>query len=393
MIVSERLRSLPQSATVELADKIRRLSAEGKQIIALQTGDPDFQTPRPIVEAACRAMREGFTHYVDSHGLHELREAIARKLKNFNRVEYDPASEILVTHGGVHAYYSALQAILNPGDEVLIPDPIWMTHVNVASMLGATVKRVPSRPEDGFWPRTSDWESAVSPKTVALVINSPSNPTGSVASEKYLTALVQFASRRNLYVISDEVYESILFDKRKHVSVASLPDAQERTVLVNSFSKTYAMTGWRIGYLAAPSPIVDQAIKASQNSITNVAPFVQKAALCALTSPDVAEASLEMARQYEHRRNLALSVLDDAPKRITAVRPQGAFYLFVDIRSLGQLSVTLAEHLLIEKLVSMAPGSVFGMCGEGFLRMTLAASEHDIETGLMRLIDFAENRC
>jgi len=386
--VNQRLQSLPQSATVALADKVRRLSAEGKNVIALQTGDPDFKTPSPIVEAACRAMQEGWTHYVASRGLPELREAIAQKLGTYNQVEYDPASEILVTHGAVHAYYCALQGILNPGDEILIPDPNWMTHVNIASMLGAAVKRVRSRAEDGFWPRISDWESAASPKTVALLLNSPNNPTGSVASEEYLAALVQFALRHNLYIISDEVYEAILFDRRRHVSVASLPDARDRTLLVNSFSKTYAMTGWRIGYLAAPARVIDQALKAGQNSITNVAPFVQKAALCALTDKDASEASREMGRRYELRRDLALRLLDSAPGGTSAICPQGAFYLFLDMRSLGQPSVTLANRLLDEALVSMVPGVAYGRCGEGFLRMTIAVSEHEIETGLKRLIDW-----
>lgn len=393
MDVNQRLKSLPQSATVALADRVRQLSAEGKQIVALQTGDPDFPTPVPIVEAAHQAMREGWTHYVASRGLPELREAIAEKLGSFDRTEYDPSTEILVTHGGVHAYHCALQAILNPGDEVLIPDPIWMTHVNVARMLGAAVRRVPSRPEDRFWPRLDDWESAVSSRTVALVVNSPSNPTGSMASEEYLAALVQFAVGHNLYIISDEVYETIVFDNRKHVSVASLPGARERTLLVNSFSKTFAMTGWRIGYLAAPAIVIDQALKASQNSITNVAPFVQRAAICALTDPEVSVAVRQMVARYQQRRDLAMNILKlHAVADIDVVEPQGAFYLFLDVRGLGVSSAVIAERLLGEALVSIVPGSVYGGCGEGFLRMTIAASEEQIEGGIRGLLNWASRQ-
>ncbi len=390
MELNHQLQQIEESATVALADKVRKLKAEGKNIIALQTGDPDFQTPTPIVEAAYRAMRDGWTHYVASRGLPELREAITHKLRTVNQIEYDPDTEILVTNGGVHAYHCALSAILNPGDEVLIPDPIWMTHVNVAKMLGAVVKRVPSRPEGNFWPQIEDWEDAMSPRTVALVVSSPNNPTGSMASEEYLAALVQFATRNNLYIISDEVYESIVFDNRKHVPVASLPGAREKTLLVNSFSKTYAMTGWRIGYLATSATVIDQALKASQNSITNVSPFVQRAAICALTDPEVATKVKEMAACYQQRRDLALHVLKFPPGAdIGVVEPQGTFYLFLDVRKLGIRSDVVAARLLDEALVSMVPGSVYGGCGEGFLRMTIAASERDIEAGLHRLLEWA----
>lgn len=390
MNLNQRLTSLPQSATVALADKVRRLTAAGTRIVALQTGDPDFPTPAPIIEAAHQAMLAGATHYSDSRGLPPLREAIAEKLRRVNGAEYNPATEVLVTHGGVHAYQCALMAVVNAGDEVLVPDPIWMTHVNTASMVGAQVRRVPSRREEGFWPRMEEWERAVSPRTVALVINSPCNPTGSVAGREYLCDLLRFAAAHDLYVISDEVYESIVFDGREHVSVASLPEARERTLLVNSFSKTYAMTGWRIGYLAAPKRVIDQALKAGQNSITNVAPFIQKAALCALTDPDVAAAGREMARRYEQRRDRALAVLAGGDGHIGVVPPRGAIYLFLDTCALGIDSVTLATRLLEEAQVSMVPGAVYGDCGEGFLRMTIAASEEQVEEGLSRLLAWAE---
>ena len=390
MELNQRLQQIQESATVAIADRVRKLKAEGKHVIALQTGDPDFSTPEPIVETAYQALQDGLTHYAHSRGLPQLREAISHKLAQENRAHYDPRSEILVTNGGVHAYFCALQAILNSGDEVLIPDPAWMTHANVVAVLGGQAKRVPSRAEHSFWPQMADWEQSVSPKTVALVINSPNNPTGSAASADYLSAVVQFAICHDLHVISDEVYEAILFDGRKHVSVASLLGARECALLVNSCSKTYAMTGWRIGYLAAPATVISQALKASQNTITNVAAFVQRAAVCALTDPEVAGKVKRMTARYQQRRDIAMNILRCRPDvGIGAIEPQGAFYLFLDVRALNLPSAVVAQRLLDEALISIVPGSAYGKCGEGFLRMTTAASEKDITAGLNGLLDWA----
>jgi aspartate/methionine/tyrosine aminotransferase len=391
--ISQQLTKIPQSVTIAQADRIRKLRAEGKQVIALQTGDPDFSTPRPIITAAHEAMQQGYTHYAASRGLPELREALSHKLARDNSVDYDPETEILVTNGGVHAYFCALQAILNDGDEVLVPDPSWMTHANVVTLLGKVTKRVPARPEHGFWPQRDDWEKSVSAKTVALVVNSPSNPTGAVASADYLERLVLFAASHNLYVISDEVYEAILFDGRSHVCVAALPEARERTLLVNSFSKTYAMTGWRLGYLAASAPVISQALKASQHTVTNPAPFTQRAAVRALTDPEVAAAVRQMAATYERRRDLAVGLLEaNKPAGIGMIQPQGAFYLFLDVRHLEPSSIKAVDELLENYQVSLVPGVAFGPSGEGFVRMTFAASEADIEEGLKRILKWAEDK-
>ena len=393
MRLCQQLQYIRESPTIALADRVRKLKAEGKQVIALQTGDPDFATPTPIVEAAQQALQDGFTHYSNSRGLPELREIISHQLAQKYQVHYDPESEILVTNGGVHAYFCALRAILDPDDEVLVPDPTWITHANVVTLLGGQKKRVASRAEYDFWPQIEDWEQAVSEKTVALVINSPHNPTASVASAEYLHEVMRFAIRHNLYVISDEVYQTIMFDGRPHVCVASLPEARERTLLINSLSKSYAMTGWRVGYLAAPANVISQALKVSQHTITNVAPFVQKAAICALTDPQVTVALKQMVAHYQQRRDLALDIIKtqhDAGVRV--IDPQGAFYLFLDVRQLGNSSMTIAEQLLNDALVSVVPGVAFGNCGEGFVRMTIAASEEEIETGLRKLLKWASQR-
>ncbi|NVL89469.1 MAG: pyridoxal phosphate-dependent aminotransferase [Desulfobacterales bacterium] len=393
MRLNQKLQAVWESATVALADRVRELKAEGKHVIALQTGDPDFPTPEPIVEAAYQALKDGLTHYSNSRGLPELREAISQKLFQEHGVHYDPGAEILVTSGGVHAYFCALNAILSLGEEVLVPDPAWMTHSNVITLLGGKAKHVPSEPENDFWPKVDAWEESVSPKTVALVINSPNNPTGSVATEDYLRKVVDFANRHDLHIISDEVYNAILFDSQRHVCMASFPEARDRILLVNSFSKTYAMTGWRIGYLAAPAAIVSQALKASQHTITNVSPFVQKAALCALNDADVAAAVSKMVARYQQRRDMALKILKERSRvGIDVVKSKGAFYLFLDIRKLGMPSNTFAKRLLDEALISTVPGSVYGVCGEGFLRVTTATSEEVIEAGIQGLLDWADSQ-
>ncbi len=382
MALNQQLLEVPESATLALADRVRRLKAAGRDIIPLQTGDPDFATPQPILDAALQALKEGYTHYSYSRGLPELRDAIARKLEQAHGAHYDPETEILVTCGGVHALFCAAQAILNPGDEVLIPDPAWMTYVNVVKILRGRPVRVRSLVENSFWPTPAEWEKGISTRTVALVVNSPNNPTGSVAEADYLAELNAFAAAHNLYVISDEVYHNILFDGRTHTCFASLPDAKARTLLIGSLSKTYAMTGWRVGYLAGPAAVIGEALKGGQNSVTHVAPFIQKAAAFALTDPDVAEAARRMTETYARRREQVLRLWQESgPQLVRPNRPQGAFYFFLDVRPLGEPSHVIAERLIEEALVAMVPGAVYGPSGEGFLRMTIAAADAQIEEG------------
>lgn len=391
--LSEQLTSLGESATVALADRVRSLRDSGRDVIRLQTGDPDFSTPRPIVDRALRAIEEGQTHYCESRGLPVMRRAIAEKLRRVNNVEYDPASEVLVTCGGIHAYYCALRAILNPGDEVVVPNPCWMPHRNIVEMLGGKAVAAIGRAENRFWPTLEAWSTALSPRTVALVINSPNNPTGSVASREYLEAINQLAADHQLYVISDEVYENILFDGHKHTCFASLPQAKQRTLLVNSLSKTYAMTGWRVGYLAAPSSVIEAALKASQYSITNLAPFIQYAAAFALTDDRVAQEAEQMVAAYARRRALVVRLWRDRGKALLDVtEPQGAIYIFLDLRPLRKPSTEIAERVLQDIGVALVPGSAFGTCGEGFLRMTIAAADADIENGFRALLDWIQRQ-
>jgi aspartate/methionine/tyrosine aminotransferase len=387
-----------QSPTVALADRILALKASGRNIIPLHVGDPDFATPPAVVHAAVKAMQAGLTHYGPSRGFRDLRLAVASKLacdasvSNSGAMSYDPESEILVTHGGIHAYYLAMQAILNPGDEVLIPDPSWATHANMVKQLRGKVAHVPASAENGFLPPIEAWRKALTPATRAIVINYPANPTGMYPERDYLQQLQDFAGEHGLWVVSDEVYENLYY-KEKPVSAGAFPEAKECTILVNSLSKTYAMTGWRVGYLAAPQQVIENALKAAQNSITCVAPFVQKAAAFALSDTGVQNDAAGMRSAYARRREKVMQIYRDygaAPIRVAP--PQGAFYFFLDFRTMKLSSQEICERILDEAGVGLTPGSAFGEQGEGFARMTIAASDADVAAGFKAILDWAGNR-
>jgi aspartate/methionine/tyrosine aminotransferase len=389
--LNQQFELIRQSATVAMADRILALKASGQPIIGLQVGDPDFGTPPAIVDVALQAMRSGFTHYGPSGGYPDLKQAIAAKLLRDEGVAYDPGAEILVTHGGIHAYYTALQAILNPGEQVLIPDPTWATHANMVVMLRGKVVRVPAPAENGFIPPMASWEKALTPKTRAIVLNYPSNPTGAYPTRQYLQDLQDFARAHDLWVVSDEVYGSLYFGQRP-TSAAAVDGARERTLLVNSLSKTYAMTGWRVGFLAAPARVIGNALKAGQNSITCVAPFVQKAAAFALSDPAIQEATTQMRAAYARRRESVLRIARElGSTKVLVTPPQGAFYFFLDFRPLKQTSVHICERILEAAKVGLVPGSAFGGQGEGFVRMTIAASDEDVDAGFRKIVQWAES--
>jgi len=381
-----------QSATVSISDRINALKASGRRLVGLQVGDPDFGTDPTIVEVALRAMQEGLTHYGPSLGTVELRNAIAQKLRRDDQVIYDPNAEILVTHGGIHGYYTAMQSILNPGDEVLVPDPSWATHSNMAIMLRGSVIRVPAPAENGFIPHFESWEQACTPRTRVIVLNYPSNPTGVYPTREYLQKLQDFAKAHGLWIVSDEVYGSLYYGERP-TCAAAFEGAKERTLVVNSLSKSYAMTGWRVGFLAAPARVIENALKASQNSITCVAPFIQKAAAFALSDPAIQEVTATMRVAYARRRDLVMRLSYELESdKVLVTPPQGAFYFFLDLRPLKMSSVEICERVLDEAGVGLVPGSAFGEQGEGFVRMTIAASDEEVEAGFRKIVEWAEKQ-
>jgi len=392
MMLNQQFELIRQSPTVAMNDRIVAFKAAGNKVIPLQVGDPDFMTPRPITDVALKAMRNGLTHYGPSQGFPEFRRAAALKLERDNGVIYDPETEVLVTHGGIHAYYLAMQSILNPGDDVLVPDPTWATHANMAVMLRGNVIRVPAPAENGFIPTLEAWERALTPRTRVIVLNYPSNPTGAYPTREYLQKLQDFAAANRLWVVSDEVYENLFYGE-KPTCAAAFSGAKERTLLVHSLSKTYAMTGWRVGYLAAPASVIENALKAGQNSITCVAPFVQKAAAFALSDSGVQRSVLEMRVAYSRRRQLILQVSRELEsERVLVTPPMGAFYFFLDFRALKMSSLEICERLLDEAGVGLVPGSAFGQQGEGFVRMTTAASDADVEAGFRKIVEWSEKQ-
>jgi aspartate/methionine/tyrosine aminotransferase len=391
--LNQQFELIRQSPTVAMNDRIVAYKAAGNNVIPLQVGDPDFATPQPILDVALKAMQAGLTHYGPSNGTPELRCAAALKLERDNELIYDPETELLITHGGIHAYYLAMQSILNPGDDVLIPDPTWATHANMATMLRGNVIRVPAPAENGFIPSFEAWERALTPRTRVIVLNYPSNPTGAFLSREYLQKLQDFAAAHHLWVVSDEVYENLYYTPERPPSTASVLGAKERTLVIQSLSKTYAMTGWRVGYLAAPASIISNALKAGQNSITCVAPFIQKAAAFALSDPGVQQAAAEMRVAYTRRKDLVLRLAHELEcEKVLVTPPMGAFYFFLDMRPLKMTSLEICERILAEAGVGLVPGAAFGEQGEGFVRMVISASDQDVEAGFRAIVAWAEKQ-
>lgn len=382
--MNSRLSQVAQSVTIQIADTIRDLERRGERVIKLQTGDPDFATPSAVIEAAHQAMLQGFTHYTTSRGLPELRQALAEKLAHENGVVVNPSTDILVTHGAAHAIFITLQTLLEPGDEVLLIEPYYMSYASSVRLAGGIPVTVPTEPGHAFALDCERLRAHITPRSRLLIINSPSNPAGVVLSRSDVEALAQIALEHNLYIVCDDVYEKLIYDGSEHVTVASLPDVRERTITINSFSKTYAMTGWRLGYLAAQANLVEQMLKVLQYSATSIAPFSQKAALVALTASEVSDAVTMMQQRYAERRRAGLAAIAEIAG-LRALEPQGAFYLMLDISAFCQDSVAFTYRLLEKAYVGVVPGVAFGASAEGWIRLTFAVADEILLEGIQRI--------
>lgn len=376
-MVSQRLQAVPPSGTVAISNLVSEMKASGiNDIISFSVGEPDFTTPENVIEAAVDSLHRGFTHYTPSMGLPALKKAIAESTKKKNGIPCE-ANNVLVTPTKQAIFMWAL-AYLDPGDEVLLPDPAWVSYEAVILLAGAKPVFVPTYFEDGYMINPDKIREAITPRTKAIIINSPSNPTGTVQSEEVLRAIAEICVEKNLIVLADEIYEHVLYEG-KHVSVASLPGMWERTYTVSGLSKTYAMTGWRIGWLIADD--VKSINKLQSHSITCCTSFVQEAAIEAITGPQ--KAKDDMVATFKKRRDLALDLIKDIDGLECNV-PQGAFYLFPRY-SFDIKSHDLADKILREGHVAVTPGRAFGPCGEGSFRLSYAASEDDIVEGLARI--------
>ncbi|WP_328620079.1 pyridoxal phosphate-dependent aminotransferase [Streptomyces sp. NBC_00354] len=380
--IAQRLSQVERSATVAMLDTVHRLRATGVEVLDLGGGEPDFETPPHIGAAATRALQEGDTHYTPSRGLPELLRAIAAKLSAENRITVDPAAGVIVTPSAKHALFVALMTVLDPGDEVIVPTPAWVSYAAMAGLAGARAVSAELRAEDGFRITRRLLESCVTARTRAVLVTTPNNPTGRVLDLAEAADIVAFAVDHDLVVITDEIYEKIVYDGREHLSIASLPGAADRTLTVNGFSKGYAMTGWRLGYLAGPEALVTPALKVHEHTVSCASSFVQRGGIAALTGPQ--DGVHAMAKEYEARRDLVVGALNALPG-VSCALPEGAFYAFADIRATGLTSAEFAQWLLAQTGVVVAPGTAFGAGGEGCVRLSFAASRSVLERAAERM--------
>ncbi|MFH1075098.1 MAG: pyridoxal phosphate-dependent aminotransferase [Candidatus Firestonebacteria bacterium] len=368
----------PMSGIRKISDMVMQM----KDVVRMDLGEPDFDVPEHIKEAAIKAIKDGFSHYTPGPGIMELRKAAAAKFKAENGLDYDPETEITVTQGGIGAIFSALQTIVNPGDEVIVSDPVWPVYLGVLSILEARPVLVTLKEKDGFNMMPDEVKAKITSKTKAIVINSPNNPTGGVMTEENLKAIAKIAAEKGIFVLSDESYEKLILGKRKHLSIGALPGMRDLTVSQFTLSKTYAMTGWRIGFAVAPKEISAGLRKVSLYTITHANSVAQKAAVAALTGSQ--DCVAKMVEAFRGRAKIITDGLN-ATGKISCLQPEGAFYAFANISKLNMRSEDFVLRMIKEAGVSAVNGSSFGESGEGFVRFCFANSDEKIKEAVRRI--------
>jgi aspartate/methionine/tyrosine aminotransferase len=360
------------------------LAQNRKDIISFGIGEPDFITPDHVRDAAKRAIEEGYTHYTPNAGFADLREALAKKLVNFNHITSKP-EEVLVTSGGTQALFTAFYTLMNPGDELIVPDPGFLIYGSQVILAGGNPVFLPIREKNNFQIDPDELRKLITTKTKAILLNSPSNPTGMIIKKEVLEEIAFIAKENDLFVISDELYEDILFDGREHLSIASFPEMKERTISIFGFSKSYAMTGWRIAYLTCPEFLIKEMIKIQQNTAVCPNSVTQRAVLHGLQNPQETKTSIERMRAaYQERRDVILKGLNEIDG-FECLTPEGAFYAFPNITRTGTSSDDLSIYLLDKCGVVAVPGNAFGQYGEGYLRFSFATSVDMIKKGIERI--------
>jgi len=384
-LLSERIRNIAPSATLAVDAKAKQLKKEGKDVLNFGAGEPDFNTPENIKEAAKRAIDRNITKYTPVGGIPELREAIARKFREVNKIKYD-ASEVVVCAGGKHVLYNIAMAILNKDDEAILPVPYWVSFEEIIKLTGAKI--VFCNTNKKFKLTAEDVEEKITNKTKMLILNSPSNPSGAIADENEIEKIAKLAVEHNFYVASDEVYEYFVYGNKGRASIASLNnEIKDLTVTANSFSKTYAMTGWRVGYCGANKEIIKGIENLQGHSTSNISNIAQMAALEALNGPQ--DSVREMIKAFDERRKFMHRRLNEM-NGIKCNEPEGAFYAFPDISKTKMSSMEFASKLLEEALVAVVPGSAFG--SNNHIRLSYAASMKDIEQGMDRMERWVEEK-
>ncbi len=380
-LISPVVKGIPPSGIRRFFDIV----SEMDDVISLGVGEPDFVTPWHIRESCIYSLEKGYTMYTSNYGLMELRVEIAKYLHDRFGLTYEPKNQILVTVGVSEAYDLALRAIISPGDEVIVPEPCYVSYKPCVSFAGGVPVVVETRAEDGFKLTAEQVEAVITPKTKAIVLCFPNNPTGSTMSKEELSGIARIAQEHDLIVISDEIYGELTYEG-VHDSFAALPGMQGRTILLNGFSKAYAMTGWRLGYAVACKEIIDAMVKIHQYTMLCAPIMVQNGAIEALRNGD--REMHRMVSQYNRRRKLITKGFNDMG--LDCVEPQGAFYAFPSIKKTGLSSEEFAERLLVEEKVAVVPGNAFGNCGEGYIRSSYAASIDDINEALVRMARFVQ---
>lgn len=385
MDLASRVSELTPSLTLAIDSKAKAMRAEGIDVYSFGAGEPDFDTPEHIKAAAIEALNAGFTKYTPSSGMPELRAAISEKFKRDNGLDYKP-SEIIVSNGAKQSCFNAIMAVCGEGDEVIIPAPYWLSYPDMVRLAGAEPVIVQTTQENDWKMTPAQFEEAMSPRTKMVIINSPGNPTGSVYTKEELRALVEVAADEEITILSDEIYESLTYDGAEHVSVASLtPEAKDLTITVNGFSKAYAMTGWRLGYLGAPEKIAKAIDSMQSHSTSGPCSFAQKGGLAALTGSQQCVA--DMREEFNIRREYMFERLSSI-HNVTAVKPKGAFYMLANISKLGMTSTNFADRLLSKANVAVVPGIAFG--DDRVVRLSYATGLDVIKPGLDRFEDFCK---
>ena len=375
-MTAKRLQNITESATLRISNLANELKSQGKDIISFSLGEPDFATPSHIIDAAKASLERGETHYTPSPGIPELRKAITEKLKKDNKIETKPGN-IIVTPGAKQAIFEVILSVLREGDEAILFDPAWVSYDPCIQLAGARTIWAPTSRNNGFSPENIS--EYITKKTKLIVINSPCNPTGSVYSKETLKEIADISIDKNIFVLSDEIYEKIIYD-REHISIASLDGMQDLTITVNGFSKAYAMTGWRLGYVNAPKEVYEPMLKLHSHSVSQATSFVQYAGIAALRGDQAPVAS--MVREFRARRDLLIRGLNKIG--IKCARPDGAFYAFADVSEYGT-GEKVAELLLNKAFVATTPGSAFGEAGNDFIRISYATSQERIKEALRRM--------
>jgi len=382
-LVSSRLADIPFAGIRKMFEKASKLEAQGKKVIHFEIGRPDFDTPVHIKEAAKKALDKGFVHYTPNLGILDLRQALSESIMTYKTVTYDPLTELMVTAGGQEAMYLSLMALLEPGDEVLLPDPGYGQFATSIRLAQGVPVPYPLQLERNSVPDLEAAERLLSSRTRAIIVNSPHNPTGGVMTPEQVQRVCEFAKNYDLLLFSDEAYDRMVFDGSRFVSPASFPGMKERSLIWGSLSKTYSMTGWRIGYLAAPAPLVAGAVKMQQSVLLSVCSFAQAGAAAALQGPQ--ECVEAMVAEFQRRRQVILEGISHAPGLSALTDPRGAFYVFVKHDTPGKDSSALADYLLEHGGVAVVPGPTFGQNGDGCFRISFATSYEDCKEGMDRI--------